>query len=86
VAVTAADAKAAIAAGQDLLAQVAAAEKLPDAELEAALAGLKTAVDVAVSSRIGWSEMCGSMSVWSSIRRADVHGGAGSSVQQHAAM
>lgn len=49
VAVTAADAKAAIAGGQELLAQVAAAEKLPDAELEAALAGLKTAVDVAVS-------------------------------------
>ena len=49
VAVTAADANTAISAGEELAGQVAAAEKLPDAELEKALVGLKAAVDVAVS-------------------------------------
>jgi hypothetical protein len=53
VAVTAADASSAIKAGEELAAQVAAAEKLPDAELEKALVGFKAAVDVAVREGLG---------------------------------
>jgi len=65
VAVTAADANTAISAGEELAGQVAAAEKLPDAELEKALVGLKAAVDVAVIPAVKKAEIRDQLTVLS---------------------